>query len=358
MDGDHWPRGLCDGAGRLGGLRKRASDFFESLPVAELADEAHRHFWVSDWLRLADDYRMSAEAAREDGLVEVAREACLCSLTTVEVARNLTCRGDRANADLADKAGSSHSSLEDDFGEVIERVKIDCDDQGSLTGFFVPALRPEPAAPVVICIGDEEATAGSMMTRLLPASLGRNMSLLFIDACNPSVRRLFKQEHALQYWVDYLESRADVDSRRIAIYGEGEGASHASRLALSDRRVAAAVCDGDLLTSVRRRASVRWMTGVEQVHDGTSTAPLLPSRRIHCPILIVVGPRSMVREEEAFALQAGYRQAGADCSVVVPNRIPCPLGEVENFIAVDDFVFDWFGTKLGSARRLDPVVHL
>ena len=42
----------------------------------------------------------------------------------------------------------------------------------------------------------------------------------------------------------------------------------------------------------------------------------------------------MVREQDAIELQAGYRQAGADCSIVVPNRIPYPEGEVENFIAV------------------------
>lgn len=66
----------------------------------------------------------------------------------------------------------------------------------------------------------------------------------------------------------------------------------------------------------------------------------------------------MVREQDALELQAGYRQAGADCSIVVPNRIPYPLGEVENFVAVDDFIFEWLDSKLGTARRLDPVVYL
>ncbi|APO50875.1 alpha/beta fold hydrolase [Bradyrhizobium diazoefficiens] len=51
-------------------------------------------------------------------------------------------------------------------------------------------------------------------------------------------------------------------------------------------------------------------------------------------------------------------EAGADCSVVVPNRIPYPLGEVENFITVDDFIFEWLDAKLGAARRLDPVTYL
>ncbi len=55
-------------------------------------------------------------------------------------------------------------------------------------------------------------------------------------------------------------------------------------------------------------------------------------------MLMVVGTRSMIWEQDALDLQAGYRESGAGCSVVVPNNVPHPLGEVENFIAVDNFV--------------------
>jgi len=66
----------------------------------------------------------------------------------------------------------------------------------------------------------------------------------------------------------------------------------------------------------------------------------------------------MVWEEDALALQTGYQQAGADCSTVVPNCIPHPLGEVENFVAVDDFILEWLDSKLGAGRQLDSVTYL
>ncbi|MET3302092.1 alpha/beta hydrolase family protein [Bradyrhizobium diazoefficiens] len=361
MEGDHWPHGRCDGAGgSLVRLRKRASEFFESLSVAELAREAHRHLWFSDWLRVAEDYRSSAESARADGAGRiVACEAWICALMAFEVARSLSSPDDLASTDFADRVGLSLRSFADDAAHAIEHVEIDDFEQGALTGFFLPALCHGPSAPAVICIADEDVTLASMMSRLLPASLRRNMSLLLIDPGSSPVRRPLKQEHILQCWLDYLEARPDVDAQRIAIYGEGTGASHASRLVLSDRRVAAAVCDGGLLRSVAHRASVHWMTDVEQVVEGgASMRPLSSPRRMACPLLMVVGSRSMVREQEALELQAGYRQAGADCSIVVPNRIPYPLGEVENFITVDDFIFEWLDAKLGAARRLDPVTYL
>src|SRR6266568_7606829 len=126
MEGDHWPHGSCGGAGgSLARLRNRASDFFENLSVAELVREAHRHFWVSDWLRVADDYRIFAESVREDSSVRIAREAWLCSLTSLEVARSLSCPGDFAITDLADKVGIGLRGFEDDAGPAIESVKID-----------------------------------------------------------------------------------------------------------------------------------------------------------------------------------------------------------------------------------------
>jgi hypothetical protein len=358
MEGDHWPHGSCDGAGgSLVRLRKRASEFFGSLSVAELARETHRQLWLSDWLRVAEDYWTSAEFARANGADRIAREAWMCSLTAFEVARNLSSPGDLG--DLADKVELSVRSFSDEADPAIERVELEGFDHAALTGYFLPALRHGPSAPAVICIADENITLASMMSRLLPASLRRKMSLLLVDAENSPAPRLLKPQHILQCWMDYLDARPDVDSQRIAIYGEGTGARHASSLALLDRRISAAVCDGALVTPVMRQAAIRWMTGAGQSgHDASAADSPLPPRRIACPLLVVVGDRSMVREQEALDLQASYRQAGADCSVVVPNRIAYPRGEVDNFIAVDDFIFDWLDSKLGADRPLDPVTYL
>lgn len=360
MQGEHSPHRSCNGAGRdLAHLRDRASHFFQGLSVAELARESHRHLWISDWLRVADDYRTLAESARETRSAEVAGEAWLCSLTALEVVRSLSGPGDLESADLADVVGTGLRGLETEAGLPIERVKIDCFDQGALAGFFLPALRYGSTAPAVICVSDDDASLGSMMSRLLPVSLCGTMSLLLVDSGSSTVHRSFKPEHRLQLWLDYLEARPDVDSRRIGIYGEGAGAAHASRLALSDRRIAAAVCDGGLVSPVMCQATLRWMTGVGQaVPDAGSREAMLPTRRVPCPLLMVVGSRSMVWEQDALELQADYRRIGADCSVVVPNNVPHPLGEIENFVAVDDFIVEWLASKLGAARKLDPVTPL
>lgn len=360
MEIDGWPDGLCDGTGRsLARLRNRASSFFESLSVAELVCGTRRRTRIADWLKVADGYRTQAASARDEGSLQAAAEAWLCSLTALEVVRSLSCAGDLESVDLAEEVRISLTGFQDDAGPAIERVTIDCFGQGTLTGFFLPTPPRQPSPPVLVCVSDEEITLGSMMSRLLPASRFQSVSLLLVDAGVPSARHSFKPEHVLQCWLDYLEARPDVGQQRIAIYGEGAGAIHASRVALSDRRIAAAVCDGGLLSPVMRRASLRWMTRSGQAAEhGTAAAPPLQLRRIPCPLLMAVGSRSMIWEQDALELQAGYRQAGAACFVVVPNRIPHPLGEVENFVAVDDFILEWLCSSPGAVRQIEPVTYL
>lgn len=339
-------------------LRRRASEFFEDLSAAELVRKSRRSAWISDWLGVADSYRTFAEEAFEKGSIDIPREAWLCSFTAIEVARTLSCPGDVSCGELASKIGLGLTGIGEHLKLGVERVKIDCFDQTSLNGLFLPAFPPGSSAPVVICIGDGEIDVVSMMGRLLPVSFLRTVSLLVVDAGDSLVRRAFKPEQVLQCWLDYLETRPDVDARRIAIYGEGAGAGYVSSLALSDRRIVAAVGDGGLSASMIRRASVHWMTGVEcATRDGHANDPL-PSLHVPCPILMIVGSRSMLGEQDALDLQAEYRKAGTDCSVVVPNCISHPLGEVENFVAVDDFVRGWFRSKLGYGGELNPVTFL
>src|SRR5947208_2144734 len=136
MEGDHWPHGSCDGAGAsLARLRRRASEFLESMSVAELVRETHRQLWVAEWLRIADEYRTFADIARDDGSIRTAQEAELCSLTAFEVARCVSCPDDLPRTELADKVDMCLRDLESGATRAIERVQIDGFDQGALTGF-------------------------------------------------------------------------------------------------------------------------------------------------------------------------------------------------------------------------------
>ncbi|MCP3477283.1 alpha/beta hydrolase [Bradyrhizobium sp. CCGUVB1N3] len=344
MDGDLWLRAsLSDASAGLARVRNSAAAFLEEFSAS--ASKEKKEHWILNWMTAGDRHRASAELAAKDNLPDRASEFWLCALTAFEVARQLACPENSSGAVLADRIEGSLRSFESCAPDRVERVEIELFEGVLLAGYFLPAARSEQPAPAVIFVSDEESPAESIVSRLLPAVNDRNLSVLVVSGDDASKHRLFKPEAFLASWLNYLECRSDVDAGRIAVSGERTAAGYAARIAASDRRIVAAVCDGGLWASLRHRASVGWMTGIwDTAGDRTRTSSLQLVRRMRCPVLIVAGSRALFDQQSALELQADCKLAGLDCSVAVHQA----SGELENFVTKDDLVLDWLERKLRS----------
>ena len=343
MESDWWPRAsLSDASANLARLRKSAGAFLEELSTSASREKEH---WILKWMTVGDQYRALAELAVKNNRPDTAGEFWLCALTAFEVARQLADPENSSSGVLADRIEGSLGSLRSCAPDRVERVEIEFFEREHFAGYFLRAARREQPAPAVIFISDEESSAGSIVGRLLPAVNDRNLSVLVVSGDDASKHRLFKPEAFLASWLDYLEGRADVDAGRIAVSGERMAAGYAGRIAASDRRIKAAVCDGGLWASLQHRANVGWMTGIwNTAGDRTRTSNLELVRRMRCPVLIVAGGRALFDRQSALELQADCKLAGLDCSVAIPQA----PGEIENFITKDDVVLDWLEEKLRS----------
>lgn len=76
----------------------------------------------------------------------------------------------------------------------------------------------------------------------------------------------------------------------------------------------------------------------------------LNTRQGACPILLMAGGRGMVSIQEAIKLQADCGAADIDVELAIPRMISPPVGEIENFVTLDDSVFGWLGRKLEGHR--------
>lgn len=152
----------------------------------------------------------------------------------------------------------------------------------------------------------------------------------------------------LSYCLDYLSAKPEIDATRIAVYGEGLSAPLATGIAVADRRVAAAICDGGLWSWIRVRASIDWMTRTSGVLDerACSAHRSRLARRLKCPILVLSGGRSIVSVSEAVKLEADCKAASIDLELLLP---PTPEGVFEEFVACDDGVFKWLERKFERA---------
>lgn len=334
----------------LASTRRSAELFLDGFH--DIYESSSPRDWAARWANIGDAHCLVGELNLKNGAFYKATEAWLCALTAFEIARRLVDEGDPQSADVSAKVEASIQRLVS-LEEKIERVQISFCDQFK-HAYYLPAGDPDLCAPAVICISREEETEATQLARLLPVVIGRGTSVLVVSHEDVSNHLRGQSELFLSCCLEYLSARPDVDATRIAIYGEGLSAVLSTDFALSDGRVAAAVCDGGLWNWARTRASVGWMTRTVDVTDenGVSMRRSRLVRRLKCPVLVVAGGRGVVSVPEAIKLETDCTAEGIDLELAMLRTTQTPVGELENFVAADECVFGWLDRKL--ARSLAP----
>lgn len=303
--------------------------------------------WVARWANIGDAHCLVGDLNIKRGALDEASEAWLCALTAFEVARRLAAESDPQSGDVSAKVEAGIQK----FGSLerkLERIEIVCCDQTKLLAYYLPAGGPDLCVPAAICISKEEESGAALLGRLLPVVIDRGMSVIVISHDEISNQWRGQSEMLLSCCLDYLSARPEVDANRIGVYGEGLSAALATDFAVSDRRVAAAVCDGGLWNWARTLASVGWLTGAADAMDeeAASEHRLRLVRQLRCPVLVVVGAGGTVSVPEAIKLQADCAAARIDLELAMPPLTRTPIGEIENFVIFDERVFGWLGHKL------------
>lgn len=341
--------------GDLASTRRDAAVFLDNLPVAAIYGAMGRQDFVARWTKIGDAHCHLADLNIKKGAVDEATEAWLCALTSFEVARRLIDEDDPQSGDVSAKVEAGVRRFGLSLEQKVERIQIACSDQAELPAHYLPAASPGSCAPAVICISREQETGAMLFGRLLPVMIGRGMSVLVVSHDDVLNHSPGQSEALLSRCLDYLSLRPDTDATRIGIYGDGLSAVLATDFAASDRRVAAAVCDGGLWNWARILASVGWLTRAADVAD----EEMVPARRsrwvrqLRCPVLVVAGGRGIVSVSEAIKLQADCRAARIDLELTIPRMTGTPVGEIENFVSSDDCIFGWLEHKLARAPVRD-----
>ncbi|MCK1335142.1 hypothetical protein IVB38_03580 [Bradyrhizobium sp. 38] len=336
--------------GNLVSKQRDAAVFLDRQAVKNIQGAICRKNSIARWTKAGDDQCLVSEQNIKRGAFDEATQAWLCGLTAFEVARRLT---DESDA----KGGGGGAKVEDSIhrftlllDQKVERITIARCDKTEFLGYYFLAKGNDSCSPAVICISREQETGAMLLGRLLPVLIGRGMSVLAISHDDVSSRSRGQSEIFLSYCLDFLSVQAGVDPTRIGVYGDGLSASLATDFAASDRRVAAAVCDGGLWNWTRTLASVGWMTRAEDAmeEDVVSMRRSQLVRRLRCPVLVVAGGRGIVSLSEAIKLQADCMAARIDLQLVMPRtiRIPEEDEELENFVVSDNCIFQWLEQKL------------
>lgn len=327
-------------------MRREAAVFLDSLAVGGVLC---RRDWVARWTSIGDAHCLVGDLNIDRGAFDEAIEARLCALTAFEVGRRLVGKDDSRSRDVSAKIGAEIQWL-GSLEQRVERVRIDCWGEVEIPAYYLCAGDTDFCGPAIVCISREEETAAMLLGRLLPSMVDRGISLLLVSHGDLANDWRGQAEALLSCCLDYLSARPDIDATRIGIYGEGLSAALATDVAVSDRRVAAAVCDGGLWSWARVLASVNWVTRKPDVLDEDVVSELRSRlvRQVRCPVLVVVSGRGVVSVPEAIKLQADCTAARSDLELFIPRSAWTSVGEIENFVTSDDRVFGWLERKLAT----------
>jgi pimeloyl-ACP methyl ester carboxylesterase len=219
--------------------------------------------WAAAWTGAAEAQERLARRDLERGFRISAGERLLkASVFHIAAERQLD-RGERKAAAYRKSLDTYRQGAE--LAELgIERVEVDSPD-GILPGLFIPAHGPGPH-PVMIFFDGFDITKEIMAMTVRDSFRRRGISCLTVDS--PGVGeplRLRNTPSRPDYevpaaaFIDYLETRSDVDPDRIGVMGVSLGGYYAPRAAAFEPRVRCCVAWGAILdygaTWARRWAS-------------------------------------------------------------------------------------------------------
>lgn len=320
--------------------------------IGDIYGALDRENWGARWKDIGDAHCCLCDLSLKKKAFAEAAEAWLCALTAFEVSRRLLDQHDPQNEEILATVESGIQRFGLSLQQKLERVQIPCSDEAQVFAHYLHAGGPDVCAPGVICISREDEPQAALFGRLLPAVVGRGMAVLVVSYNDVPNHWRGQSQMFLSCCLDYLSVRPGVDANRIGVYGEGLSAVLATDFAVSDHRIAAAVCDGGIWNWARTLASVGWMTRATGLPDEGEVSACRSRlvRQFRCPVLVVAGGRGTVSAAEAIKLQADSTATCIDMELAIPRLTRTPVGEIENFVSSDDYIFGWLEHKLATVR--------
>lgn len=259
------------GALLLGSTVNHGCEIGEAFATAATIQDGDAASWEAAWCKTAARLAARGERALARGHAVSARELFLRASNAYRMALVVMLPDD---ARFRETAGRSRSLMRR-AGELmqppLEYVEIPF--EGTvLPGYFRRATSDGAPAKTLLMIGGAETYAEDQYFYIAPQALARGYNFLTVDLPGqgllPLEGRYFRPdtEKPLGAVLDYACSRADVDPKRVALYGISSGGGFVGRAAAHDPRIAAVVMNNCVLDAG---------TGVAKMAVATATPAVM-----------------------------------------------------------------------------------
>jgi pimeloyl-ACP methyl ester carboxylesterase len=221
----------------------------EIIRVVEKLDTKDPSSWAREWVAIGEKVEALAKKSEAEGVLPIARDRYMRATNYYQLAAlSIEHHSPRMMEIYKKSLDCFHRSIQG--VKHIEKVKVPYE-HSHLPGYFVNASRQGEKRPVVVVVDGLHGTGEKNFFMLGKVSPDYGLSALCLDGPGTGGSMLLNGLHSrydsevqAKAIFDYLETRTDVDTRRVALVSPSLGGYYAARAVAFEKRYAACVCYG------------------------------------------------------------------------------------------------------------------
>ena len=253
-------------------------------------------------------------------------------------------------------------------------VDIPYEDGKPICGYFVRAPFPGKKLPVLICMGGLDSIKDEMWFMQAHGALQRGISVLMIDGPGQggTLRRhkvysRHDTEVPIGKVIDWLETRDDVDTTKIALCGSSFGGYYAARAGCYEHRLAAVISHGaiwnvselwgDKNDDFGLAMHIKFVLGaktMKEAHEKMKPFTLEGHlKNMKCPYLILHGGYDVLTMSAATKTYESAKANGVDVTLrfVTVEETGAEHCQHDNPTIGQEMMADWLADRFGIDQR-------
>lgn len=358
----------------LGETQEGGGAISECFQAASRMVPGDEESWHREWLRVADRNHARGDEAEAAGNVHTARNCWVRAVDYYRSAEFWLAADDPRRLETFSKCEECFQKAGRYFQPPAEKVKIPYEHGANLHAYFLRAPYEAEKQPVLIAFGGLDSFKEELFFMVASGALSRGISCLLVDGPGQgaTIRRekitnRYDYEVPVGYCIDYLETRDDVDTGRIAISGTSLGGYYAARAASFEPRLAAAISHG-AIWSVNElwgdageehglAGHIKWVFGAatmeEAIKKGEDFKLEGVMKNMRCPYLIVHGGHDVLGVKQASKVYEHAKETGVDATIkfLSEEETGAEHCQHDNPTIGEEYMFDWLADRFGIDQR-------
>ncbi|MCH7476468.1 MAG: alpha/beta hydrolase [SAR324 cluster bacterium] len=321
---------------QLGETQEGGGSISECFRAASRMIPGDKESWHTEWLQVADRNHARGDAAERAGHIQTAKNCWLRAVDYYRSAEFWLPGEDSRRLATFDKLEACSEKWGRYLTPPLEVVKIPYENGAHLHAYFIRAPFHVEKQPVLISFGGLDSFKDEMYFMTGRAALQRGIAMLMVDGPGQgaTIRRdkIYTRhdfEVPVGRCIDYLETRGDVDTSRIAASGSSLGGYYVARAGCYEHRLAAVISHGAIwaVNELFEGAGedhglaghIKWGFGcasmekaMEKARDFTLEGHL---QHMECPYLIVHGGYDVLGVRAATKVFENAKAVGVDVTI-------------------------------------------